>query len=170
MELPGASLDTVPDLPGGGRSSLSSDERVDADAELLKGGLDVRALGEAGAEEGSVDAQQDPRAALEDDGGEQQTDPEEDLKAGDDGHGGVVVLLHEDADSVSQRVGGLGGPGSGLGTIGLEGGLGGQQGGDQVGSGVGSNVEDGVDGVGQQGQGVLRSEQPNEGHNCRQVR
>jgi hypothetical protein len=30
-------------------------------------------------------------------------------------------------------------------------------------------VEDGVDGVGQQGQGVLGSEQPDERHNCSRV-
>lgn len=39
--------------------------------------------------------------------------------------------------------------------------------GNQVGAGVGRNVEDGVDRVGEEGEGVLRGEEPDKGHDCR---
>lgn len=91
VELPGTALDALPDLARSRGRALGSDEVIDAGLDLAERVLDVAALREARTQEGGVDGQQDPRPALEQDGGEQQTDPEEDLEAGDDRHGCIVV-------------------------------------------------------------------------------
>lgn len=124
----------------------------------------MSALREPRAEESSVQSNQDPRAALEEDSSEQQADPEEDLEGGNDGHAGVVVLLDEDADLLSQSTVSLG---LASGTIGGRGR--GADGGQKVGAGVGGDVEDGVDAVGEQGEGVLGREQPDKGENWQEL-
>lgn len=163
MELLSTALDAVPDLPGNGGSALGADEGVDAGAELGEGVLHVGALGEAGAQEGSVEGDEDPRAALEQNGGEQQADPEEQLEARHDGHGRIIVLLDEDANLVGEGVSRLG-----LGRGALDGrrGLGGHEGRNDIGARVGGDVEDGVDAVGEQGEGELGREEPDEGEDC----
>lgn len=162
MELLGATLDTVPDLSGDGGSTLSTDKGVDAGVELSEGVLDVSALREAGAEESSVDGQEDPRSALEDDGGEEDADPEEDLETGNNRHGRVIVLLHESTNLIGPRV--VDGLGLGRTSGGLDSGLGSNDNGNEIGASVGSDVEDGVDGVGKESKRVLGGEEPNKGH------
>lgn len=108
VELLGAILDAVPHAAGGGRGALCTNELVDARAHLSDRGLDVRALREASSEEDGVDTDENPRAALEQNRREKQADPKKDLKAGDNGHGRVVVLLDEGTNLVLQRAAGLG--------------------------------------------------------------
>lgn len=159
-ELAGVVLGVLPDLAGNGRGALGGDERVDADGELAEGGLDVAALGVASAEKGGVETEKDPGAALEEDGGEHNAEPEEDLEASDDGHGRVVVLLDKGADAVGERAGRLAGGGT------VDGGRRRAENGQQAGADVGGSVEDGVDAVGDEGEGVLGSEEPDDGHDC----
>lgn len=165
MELLSATLDGVPDLASRRRGALSTDEGVNSGVELREGALDVGALREASSEEGSVESEKDPRSTLEHDGGEEDADPEEDLEGGDDRHGRIIVLLHESTNLIGKRAGRLG-PGRGTGN-GLGRSLGSSENGDQVGAGVGRDVEDGVDGVGEKSERVLRGEKPHEGHDCR---
>lgn len=164
MELLSATLDGVPDLTSCRGGALSADKGVHAGVELRERALDVGALGEAGSEEGSVDSEQDPGSSLEDDGGEENADPEEDLEGGDDRHGRIVVLLDESTNLIGERIGSLG---SGRGTRnGLGSRLRSSKSGNEVGAGVGRDVEDRVDGVGNQSERVLRREEPDEGHDC----
>lgn len=162
MELLGTTLDTVPDLSGDRGSALGTDKRLDAGVELSERVLDVGALGEASSEEGSVDGQEDPRSALEDDGREENADPEEDLEGGNNRHGRVIVLLNKSTDLIRDRVvdGGLG---LGRSRGGLSSGLGSNENGNEVGASVGSDVEDGVDSVGEESKRVLRGEEPDKG-------
>ena len=131
----------------------------------------MSALREAGTQEDRVDANQDPGPALEESGSEQQTNPEHDLEAGNDSHGGVVVLLDEEANLVSQGAVNLGlrggarrGARRGAGSGTVSGSLGRRDGGDHIGAGVSSDVEDRVHRVRQEGEGILRHEEPDEGH------
>lgn len=158
MELAGAILDAVPDLAGGGGRALGADERVDAGAELGHGALDVGALRVAGAQEDGVEDEQDPRAALEQNGRQQDAAPQQDLEGRDNRHAGVVVLLDKGANLVGQRVRRLA-----LGRGAVGGGRGRVDGGDQVGARVRGDVEDGVDAVGEEGEGVLGGEEPDQG-------
>lgn len=165
MELASTTLDALPNLAGHWRSTLGTDEVVDTGLDHRERVLDVAALRESGAEESSVESNQDPRAALEEDGRKQEADPEEDLETGDDGHGHVIVLLDEAANSVRQGVGREGrlrARGCGRGKN-----LGRNDRGDHVGASVGRDVENRVDGVGEHGQRILGHEEPNEGHGCR---
>jgi hypothetical protein len=164
VELTSTTLDTVPDLSCGRRSALGTDEVIDTGLEHGERVLDVAALRESGAQECSVDGNQDPRAALEENSREQQADPKEDLEAGHDRHGHVVVLLNEGANSVRKRVSTV----RRLRVRRAGGGddLGGDDGGDQVGASVGRDVEDRVDAVGQQSERVLGHEEPDQSHDC----
>ena len=148
MELARSSLNTVPDGSSSWRGALGADHRVYAEFQGAEGVLHVGALGEAGSEESRVQAEQDPRAALEEHGRKKDADPEEDLEARDDGHGGVVVGLDEGADSFRERVW--------LRLGARRGGLWWLDGGDDVAAKVGRHVKDGVDSVGQQRKGILR--------------
>lgn len=126
----------------------------------------MSALGVAGADKGGVDDEQDPGTSLPENGGRKHADPERQLQLADNGHGELVIALNEGADPVGQGVGfvlrlGAGGGARGRGDL-----LRRADGRDQVGAGVGGDVEDRVDGVGQQGQRVLRGEEPDEGHDC----
>ena len=150
-------LDHVPHLPGHGRRTLSANERVHACAELGEGVLDVAALGVASAEESGVEDNQDPRAALEEDGGKEDADPEEYLQRGDDRHGRIVVLLDKDTNPIGPGVVGLG-----LGSVACGG-----DGRDQVGASVGGDVENRVHRVGEESHGVLRRKEPYKGEDCR---
>lgn len=156
VELPDTALDLLPNLARSRRGPLRTHKPVDLVLEVVERVLDVRALREARAEEGGVDRDEDPGAALEEDGGEGDAEPEEDLERGDDGHGVVVVGADEDADLVGDGVRlrlsvRRGGGGRGL------------DGGNEVGARVGQGVEDGVDAVGEEGERVLRAQEPDDG-------
>lgn len=166
MELPSTVLDGAPDLAGGRGGTLSSDERVDASTEGGERVLDMGALAVTRTEEDGVEADKDPRSALEENGRQKDTEPEEDLEAGDDGHGSIIVLLDKGTDLISERAvyrGSVVGRGT-IGSGSVRSALGGGESGDQVGASVGSNVEDREDGVGEKSQRVLGSEEPDEGH------
>lgn len=163
MKLLAGLLDTLPDLSRGRGSTLSTNEGVDTSTELGKRVLDMSALAVTSTEESSVENNEDPRSALEENSGEENTSPESDLKGGDDGHGSIIVLLDEGANLVSKRaVDSLAARRSTIGSLGRR--LGRKDNGDQVGAGVGGNVEDRVDRVRDQGEGVLGREKPHKGH------
>ena len=163
MELPGSLLGRLPSLARSRGSSLGSDQRVDTGAELGERVLDVAALGVASTEEGSVEDNQDPRSALEEDGRQQNAEPEKNLERRNNGHGSIVVLLDESTNLVSKWAVDHGSA-AGRRALGLRLSLGRKEGGNQVGAGVGSNVEHRVDRVGKQSEGVLGSKEPHEGH------
>ena len=104
VELSGTTLDTLPDLTGDRRGALRTDQIVDLGLEQAEALLDVAALGETSADEGGVDGEQDPAAALEEDGGQEQADPEQDLETRDNQHGCIVVLLDEAANGIRNGV------------------------------------------------------------------
>lgn len=101
MELPGSLLGTVPDLSGSWGCSLGTDEVVDPGAKVRKRSLDVSALSVTGTQEAGVENEQNPRSALEEKSGEHNPDPEEDLEARYDRHGGVIVFLDEGSNLVA---------------------------------------------------------------------
>lgn len=76
------------------------------------------ALGETSTEEGSVESDKDPGAALEEDGAQEQTDPEENLEPRDNRHGCIIVLLDEGSDRLRKRMLGVLGFGIGRGSRG----------------------------------------------------
>lgn len=163
MELLAGLLDTLPDLSGGRGSTLSTDEGVDTSTELAERGLNMSALAVTSSEESSVQNNEDPRSALEENSGEENTSPESHLEVGDDSHRSIVVLLDESANLVSKRaVGSLAARRSTISSLGRR--LGRKDNGDEVGAGVGGNVEDRVDRVRDQGEGVLGREEPHKGH------
>ena len=166
MELPRAVLDSVPNLAGRRRSALGTNQVVDTGLELGERVLHVAALGEAGTQENGVGSQQDPRAALEENGAEQEADPEKDLETGDNGHGGIIVLLDKVADRVRERVLGVLHLGAGRGTGRRRELLRRHDRRDQVCAGVGSDVKHGVDAVGEHREGVLRHHEPHNRHHC----
>jgi hypothetical protein len=130
---------------------------------VLELALHEGALRKSGAEEGSVDADEDPRTSGEHDSGEQEPAPEEDLEEGHEPHGCVVVFLDELADVISQRVGFGGGLASGGGGGDL---LRWLESWNQICAGVGRNVEHGVHAKREHGQRVLGSKEPYECHGC----
>lgn len=87
MELFSSVADVVPDLASDRRSSLSSNQRVDASAQVSKRSLNVSALRVAGTQEGGVDGEQDPGAALEEQGREQNAEPKKNLESCNHAHG-----------------------------------------------------------------------------------
>lgn len=60
MECSRTALNTSPNLLGSRRSRLRTNERIDSCLQLSELALDKAALSESGAEEGSVDGDQDP--------------------------------------------------------------------------------------------------------------
>ncbi len=164
MELPRAALDAVPNLASHGRGALGADQVVDAGLELGERALHVAALGKARAQEGGVDGDQDPRAALEENGGQQEADPEEDLEARDHRHGRIVVLLDERANGIRGRVLGVHRLGSGRGPSGGINLLGRDDSRNQGRADICGDVEDRVNAVGEEGQHVLGHEEPDQGH------
>lgn len=165
MELTGKALDGLPSLTSSRRGALSANEVVDAGLEGAERVLNVAALSKAGAKEDGVDDEQDPGAALEDNGREEDTDPEEELNVGNDRHGRIVVLLNETANRVGHRVLSVLGLGAGR-SSGSRGHLGrGHDSRDQVRTSVGSDMEDRVDGEGKHGDGVLGHDEPDKGQN-----
>lgn len=162
IELANDGLNGIPDLAGLRGSALVSDSRVDASLELGQTVLDVRALAIASTDESSVDDDQDPGAALEEKRGEEDADPQDQLEPADNGHGKVVVLLNESPNPLGDGVGSIlrlalrARRGADL--------LGRADSGDEVGAGVGSDVEDRVDGVRDEGERVLREEEPDQSH------
>lgn len=163
MELPGSLLGRLPSLARGGGSSLGSDQRVDASGELSERVLHVAALSVASTQEGSVEDNEDPRSALEEDGRQENAEPEKDLERRDNRHGSIVVLLDESTNLVSEWAVNHRSA-AGRRTLGLGLSLGRKEGGNQVGAGVGSNVEHRVDRVGKQSEGVLGGKEPHKGH------
>lgn len=163
MELLAGLLDSSPDLSRGRGSTLSTNEGVDTGTERAERGLDMSALAVTGTEESSVENNEDPRSALEENSGEENTSPESDLKVRDDSHGSIVVLLDESANLVSKRtLNSLAARRSAIRSLRRR--LGRKDNGDEVGAGVGGNVEDRVDRVRDQGEGVLGREKPHKGH------
>lgn len=120
------------------------------------------ALRVACAEESSVDGEDEPRPALEKERRQQDAEPQQDLEASDDGHRRVVVFLNECTNSVGQGAVDLGAGRVCVGSRRRR-----RDDGDQVGASVRGDVEDGVDSVGEQGQRVLRSQKPDESHDCK---
>lgn len=111
----------------------------------------MAALRKAGSKESRVQAEQNPRAALEKQGRKENTNPNKNLESRHNGHRGVVVRLDEGSNRVSDWVAwGFGPSSAGRGPARLDGR-------DDVAARVGRNVEDGVDSVGQQREGVLGS-------------
>lgn len=165
VELPGPDLDAIVDLADSGRGTLSTHQVVTPRLQQRKRVLDVAALGETSPEEGRVDGEQDPRAALEDDGAQEDADPEEDFEAGDNRHGSIVVLLDKSSDRVRHgvlRVHGLaGGRGATRGGFNLGWGNNGRN---HIGSRVCRDVEDRVDAIGKHREGILGQDEPNNGH------
>ena len=93
-------LDTLPNLLSCRRSRLSTNKGIDSCLQLSELALNEAALGESGAEEGSVDSNQDPGPLLEGNGGEKESPPEEDLENSNEAHGGIIVFLDELANRV----------------------------------------------------------------------
>jgi hypothetical protein len=146
------------------------DGGVGASSKLANGLLDKRALGVASAEESEVDDQQNPATLREGKSRQHQAEQEQDLESGDNTHAGIVVLLDEAANGLSERVllaGGLGARGARRGRASAA--LRGLQGRDQVHAGVGRNVEDRVHAEGQEGQNDLARVQPDESHSYRSI-
>ena len=140
--------------------ALIGNQRVAPSNHLSNSSLNKAALTVPRPQEDGVDNQEDPASLRENDGREEDPEPEEDFQAGDEHHGGVVVFFHEFANGVDHG-GGLGsgtaawrGTGRGLG----------MESGDYVGAGVGCYVEDGVDHEGEEGEGDLAGEEPDECH------
>jgi len=154
--LLGNALELVPSLAGGGRSVLAVGKAVTASTGLAEHALDESALGDAGAEENSVDDKEDPRATLEDDGRSEDAEPEGQLKRCDKRHAGIIVVLDETSNGLRNAGGG------GL----LAGGHDRRRldGGEQDAASVGGDVEDAVDGEGQESQRHLAGEKPDESH------
>lgn len=69
VELACTVLDPVPNLTSRRRSTLGADVRIDVGFKLAERVLHVAALGKTSTEESGVDAEQDPRSTLEEDGG-----------------------------------------------------------------------------------------------------
>lgn len=124
----------------------------------------MAALGITGPKKSGVNGNQDPGAALPEDGAQEETSPNGDLKTRDDRHGSIVVLLDESTDRIGhgvRRILGL--------AVGRSTGSGGQllgreDCGDEISAGVCRDVEDGVNAIGKEGERVLGHEQPNNGH------
>lgn len=156
MSLLGNALELVPGLAGSGGSILAVGKAVTASTCLAEHALDKGALGNASAEEDSVDDKEDPGALLEDDGRSKNAEPQGQLKSSDQRHAGIVVLLDEAADSVGKTGGSrlLSGGGD---RRRLESGK-------QDAASVGCNVEDAVDSEGEESQGHLAGEEPDKGH------
>lgn len=160
-------LDCLPTLSDGRWDIGVLDLLVDAGSQLGKGTLDELALGESRAQEDCVDAQQDPGAFAERQGGEEQAYPQEDLEQGDQKHGSVIVFLDEATDLHGKRrlrLLSAGRRGSGPRSL-----LGWLDGGENVGASVSRNVEDRVDCEWKQCERYLSREQPDQAYDCRAV-
>lgn len=164
MELLSSVLDNAPDLSSNRRGALGTNERVDTGRKAGEGILYVGALCVAGTQESSIQGDEDPRSALEENSGQEDAEPEEGLKGGDDGHGSVIVLLDKGANLISERAVDSRLAIRGGGTVGLGGRLGSHDCRNQVGAGVGSDVKDGVDRVRQESERILRRKEPDQGH------
>jgi len=149
-------LDGLPSLTDSWWHVLSVGNGITTGAELVDGTLDKGALVEASAEEDGVDDDEDPGTLLEENGGTEETEPEDDLEDGDNSHAEVVVVLDEVTNGVAKgRRGRL---------LAWLGGWLRLEGWDQVGTGVSRNVEDRIDGEWQDRKSGLLGEQPDEGH------
>lgn len=164
MKLSRSTLHSVPDLAGYGWGTLGTDKVVDARLEPGEGILRVTALGEAGAQECRVESEENPGPALEEDGTQKQTDPEEDLETRDYRHRSIVVLLDKGTESLSSRVLGV----LRLGTRRRTGGraqlLRWDNRWDQVCANVGGDVENRIDAVGEQSERPLGHKEPHKSH------
>ena len=164
MELPGAALDSVPDLASNRGSALGADKVINAGLELTERVLDMGALSETSPEEGGVECDQDPRAALEDDGAAEQANPQEDLQPRHDRHGRIIVLLDEGTNRLGERVLSILRLGAGRGSGRRVDLLGRDKGWDYVCARVGRDVENRVDAIWQHRKRVLGHEEPDDGH------
>lgn len=165
IELPGSILYAIPHLTSRRGSTLGTDEVINTSLELAKRGLNVAALGVAGAQKGGIDGEQDPRPALEEDSSKHQTHPEGDLQSRHHRHGRVIVTLDEQLDALGSRVRRVLGLAIGRCAISRRN-LGRRDdGGDQGRADVRSNVEDGVDAEWKEGKRVLGVEEPDQGQN-----
>lgn len=70
--------------------------------ELTHGTLYEAALTVSGTDEDGVDGQKDPASLGEKDGGEENPEPQSELERGDQGHAGIIVLLHETTNGIGQ--------------------------------------------------------------------
>ena len=156
MELPRAGFDTLPNTSSSWRRRLSTNKAVDSCLKLSELSLHESRLSEAGAQEGSVDCDQDPGALGEGDCRQEETAPEENLEDSNETHGRVIVFLDELPDCLSERVGLK----IRLGRWGCARywclGYGWLNGGNEVCTGIGCNVEDRVDAKGKHGERILR--------------
>lgn len=156
MDLLQHTLGRLPSLLGNWRDILSVGKAITTSSNLLDGSLHESALRDTSAEEDGVKSEDDPAALDEEDGRSQQTEPQSKLKAGNKRHAGVIVLLDETANGVTQT-----------GRCGLLTSWGDWRwldGGEEDGAGVGQHVEGAVDGEWEEGKWVLLGEEPDEGH------
>lgn len=96
--LPDDVLEGSPCLSGGWGSALVSELGIDSSSELGDGSLDEAALCIAGAEEDSVDNEQNPGSSLEEKSGTEDAEPQSDFENGNERHARIVVLLDELTD------------------------------------------------------------------------
>lgn len=118
----------------------------------------MRALGETSSEKGRVERQEDPRAALKQDSRQEDAHPKEDFQTRDDGHGCVVVLLDKGTNPISQWAA------DALRRSTVDSGRWRLEYGDQIGPSVCRNVKDRIHAVWQKRKGILRGEEPDQGH------
>ena len=158
MEFAGNALDNVPRLLELRRGALGGNKVLGPGRDVSQRRLDVGALGVASSDEDGVQAKQDPRPTLEEDGRQQHSSPQTNLKVRDNRHREVVVLLDKVSNLVRERVVDLG----------LRHAIGSRrrrvEDGNQVLAGVRGHVEHGVDRVRKQGERILRREEPDKGH------
>lgn len=160
------SLDSLPSLPNNGWRALIRHHGISTRSALTDSALHKAALAVPRSEKDGVDGQQDPAALGEGDSGEHDTEPEQDLKTGDESHGSIVVFLDESANVIGERRRFRGWPAS-RGRASRTRLLGRSDSGDEVGTGVGGDVEDGVDHKGQQSKRHLTRKEPDERHHYR---
>lgn len=95
-------LGSVPGLASSWRNILALSERITASTELLDHALHKSALADAGAEENGEESQNDPASLDEEDGRAKDAEPQCQLKASDERHTRVIVVLHEAAEGLSK--------------------------------------------------------------------
>ena len=98
-------LEGSPALTSSRGSALVGELGINAGSDLVDSVLDEAALSVAGAEEDSVDSEQNPRALLEDESRSNNTEPKGDLEESDQSHASIVVLLDELANGLGESRG-----------------------------------------------------------------
>lgn len=95
-------LDGSPTLADSWWHILAVGHGVTTGSKLVDGSLDEGALVEASAEEDAVDGKHDPRTLQEEETRSKKAEPKNNLKDGNNGHGGIVVVLNEVAYGICE--------------------------------------------------------------------